>query len=277
MSLRAIGQANVTMSQLQQQMDVIGHNLSNLNTTGYKSQQTEFQSILFQHVNNLKGPESARDRVTPEGIRIGTGAKLGAINSDLSIGYMQTTERALDTMLLNNQHFYQVGLVENGEDVVRYTRDGTFYLSPINDGQQVRLVNQDGNPLLGANGPIEFAANFDEIQIRDNGNIVLLFGEQEQVVGKLAISNVIRPRVLESIGGNLFQMPDLDALGLQFNEIVHEAPQDEPLLRSGVIEMSNVRLQDEMVQLMGAQRSYQLNARTITMADQMQGLVNQLR
>lgn len=277
MSLRAMGQATLTMNQLQQQMDMIANNLANVDTSGYKSKQTEFQSILFQQMNNLTDPENARGRITPDGIRAGTGAKLGAINSNLTIGQMKTTDRALDTMLLNEKHFYHVGLVENGENVVRYSRDGAFYLSPINNGEQVRLVNQDGNPVLGANGPLEFASNFDEIQIRDNGNIVLRFGEQEQIVGTLAISNVDRPRVLESVGENLFRMPNLDQLGLTFDEIIQAVPADGQLVRSGVLEMSNVSLQDEMVQLIGAQRSYQLNARTITMADQMQGLVNQLR
>lgn len=277
MSIRAMGQATVTMQQLQMQMDMVAHNLANSQTTGYKQSQTEFQSILFQHITNQSDPENARGRVTPDGIRVGTGAKLGAINNDLSIGAMKTTDRGLDTMLLNKNHFYNIQVQENGEAVVRYTRDGSFYLSPMNNGTEMMLVTVDGNPVLGENGTIRFGANFDSIDIRENGAVVLTYGNQSQTVGQLAISNAIRPRVLESTGDNFYKMPDLEALGYTFDEIIEAVPAAGNILRSGVLEMSNVSMQDQMVQLIGAQRSYQLNARTITMADQMQGLINQIR
>lgn len=275
MSIRALGQAAVTMNQLQQQIDMIGHNLANSQTTGYKSRQAEFSSLLFQQINNLSDPENARGRRTPDGIRLGTGARLGAINSDLSLGAIKTTDRDLDVVLLNKNHYFQIQVEENGEQEVRYTRDGSFYLQPV--GDEVVLVTKDGHPVYGATGPIRFANNFDSIQIADDGSVSVRRGSQEEYVGTIAIAEINRPRILETTGDNLFRLPNLAELGLNFDDIVQAPMNINSLVQSGKLEMSNVDIADQMTQLINAQRSYQFNARTITMADQMQGLINQMR
>lgn len=271
-----MGQAAVTMNQLQKQMDTIGHNLSNSQTAGYKSRQAEFSSLLFQQINNLTDPENARGRTTPDGIRVGTGARLGAINNQLALGAMQTTGRDLDAMLLNEYDFFQVLVQENGVDEVRYTRDGSFYLSAVGD-DEVLLVTGDGRPVSGVDGPIQFNGNFDNIHINDNGAIVVQRGTETEVVGTLDVVRIERSRILEAAGDNLFRFPNVDALGLDIAELVAGVPQGEKVIENKVLEMSNVRLEDEMTRLITAQRSYQFNARTISTADQMQGLVNQLR
>lgn len=276
MSIRSMGQATVTMNQLQQQMDMIGHNLANSQTAGYKTRQAEFSSLLFQHINNLTAPENARGRLTPDGIRVGTGARLGAINHQLSLGAVQTTNRDLDVMLMHEHDFFQIQVEENGNEEIHYTRDGAFYLSPVND-EEVMLVNRDGHPVYGTNGPIQFAANFDGIHITEHGEVVVKRGEQNELVGTLGVVRINRPRLLETVGDNLFRFPNIDALGFNLNELVIAAPVNERIIESRVLETSNVSVQDQMTQLITAQRSYQFNARMISMADQMQGLINQMR
>lgn len=278
MSLRAMGQASVTMNQLQKQIDTIGHNLANLQTPGYKSRQAEFSALLSQHIANMTHPENARGRITPDGIRLGTGARLGAINNKLEIGTMQQTGRSLDAALKNAHHFFQVSVLENGAEQIRYTRDGSFYVQPINNGAQLVLVTKDGHPVQGVNGPIQFDANnIDDIFIGDSGEITVRRGDVQEIVGQLAIVEIERTRILESVGDNFFQLPDLDELELNMADIVQNVPVGEAILDSGVLEMSNVRMEEQMSQLMNAQRSYQFNARTISMMDQMQGLINQVR
>ncbi|MEI3607790.1 flagellar hook-basal body protein [Pseudogracilibacillus sp. SE30717A] len=269
MSLRTMGQAAVTMNQLQHQMDMIGHNLANSQTTGYKSRQAEFSNLLTQQINNMSNPDNAINRVTPDGIRIGTGARLGAIHNNLSLGSMQKTGRDLDTMLLNENHFYQI--MVDGE--THYTRDGAFYLQPVNNGAEVVLVTQDGYPVNGVNGPIQFEGNFDAIQIDRNGAVIVRRGDQNVLAGTIAVAQIERPRSLEAVGDNLFRIPQ----NFTDNGLVQQAPLDGSLIESGSLEMSNVSIQEQMTQLINAQRSYQFNSRTISMADQMQGLVNQLR
>ena len=277
MSLRVMGQAAVTMNQLQHQMDMIGHNLANSQTAGYKSRQAEFSNMLTQQIANLTDPENARGRLTPDGIRIGSGARLGTINNNLSLGSIQQTDRALDTVLLNENHFYQIQVDENGEQNIRYTRDGSFYLQPVNNGADVMLVTKDGHPVIGTNGPIQFAANFDSIHIAEDGRVVVQRGSQTQDVGAIAVAEINNPRILEAIGENLFQLPNEADIGLNVNDIVQIVPQDTVRMQNQALEMSNVSIQEQMTQLINAQRSYQFNSRSISMADQMQGLINQIR
>ncbi|GAA0420399.1 MAG: flagellar hook-basal body protein [Bacillota bacterium] len=274
---RTMIQAAVTMNQLQNKLDLIGNNMANSQTTGFKSRQADFSSLLFQQMNNMTDPANAEGRLTPDGLRIGAGAKLGSTNINLSQGTLTETERALDTALLGENHFYQVQVVENGVTETRYTRDGAFYLSPMNNDQEVMLTNSDGSPILGVNGPILIEEGFDDIAIQPNGQIEVRRGNQTEVVGRLAIVEAVRPRLLEATGNNEFKLPNLNELGFNFGEIIQNVGDNESLLKSGALEMSNVDISKEMSDLIMTQRSYQFNARTISMSDQMSGLVNQLR
>lgn len=278
MSLRSMGQAAVSMNQLQQQMDMIGHNMANSATPGYKSKQAEFSSLLFQQMQNVAAPESSRNRLTPEGFRIGTGARIGGLHPNMAIGSMQTTERDLDVALANEHQFFQVMVEENGVEDVRYTRDGSFYLQPIAGGSEVVLVTSDGNQVIGQNGPIRFDSDqVTNMQITSEGNILVDRNGQVEQVGQLAIVGIERVRLLEADGENLYRLPDLGNLGLNIADIVEMTPSSAGMMESGVLEMSNVDISEQMTQLINAQRSYQFNARTMTTADQMQGLINQMR
>lgn len=274
---RSMIQAAVTMGQLQQKLDTIGHNLANSQTTGYKSRQAEFSSLLFQQIENLNHPANGTGRLTPDGIRIGSGARLGAINSNMNAGNIVTTDRMLDTALLRENYFYQIQVTENNVTEIRYTRDGAFYLSPVNDNGDLMLVTKDGHPVLGANGPIVIEPGFDSIQIQDNGQIIVSRNGQTETAGSLSVVEITRPRILEAAGNNMFRLPDLAALGYAFGEIVQAPANIDGMLKSGALEQSNVDIAEQMSELILTQRSYQFNARTISTSDQMMGLINQLR
>ncbi len=277
MTVRIMGQANSAMSALQKKLDTIGHNLANSNTHGYKARRVEFQSLLKQHMNNLNDPVNTVGRETPVGLRLGTGSRVGSTNNNLALGAMQRTDRPLDTMLLQPNHFYQVRVQQGQTDEIRYTRSGNFYLSQTGNGNDVRLVTSDGNTVYGENGPIEFAGDFDDIQINSRGEVWARYEDNEVLVGRLAVVEITRPRLLEAVGENLFRLPNLEDLGYAFNDIVQPIENADGIIQNNVLEMSNVQIQDEMVEMINAQRAYQLNARSITTADQMQGLINQLR
>lgn len=274
---RPMIQAAVTMNQLQHKLDVIGHNLANSQTTGYKSRETEFSSLLFQQINNLSDQRNADGRRTPDGLRIGSGAMLGGIHTNNMLGPIKETDRALDTVLLQENHFYQVNVTEGGVSETRFTRDGAFYLQPVNNDTAVMLTNQDGHPVLGMNGPIIIPQGFDSIDINSNGQITVRRGNQTDVVGDLAIVEAVRPRLLETTGDNVFRLPDLATLGYNMEEVIQAVNPAEELIRSSALESANVDVAKQMSDLLMTQRSYQFNARTISMGDQMQGLINQLR
>ncbi|WP_026570746.1 MULTISPECIES: flagellar hook-basal body protein [Sediminibacillus] len=269
-------QAAVTMGQLQNKLDLIGNNLANTNTNGYKSRQANFSSLLFQQIDNLSDPANAEGRLTPDGLRIGSGAKLGHTNADLSAGSLQETGRGLDVALLDDNQLFQVQVTENGVSETRFTRAGSFYLSPLDNGE-VMLTNQDGNPIMGENGPLSFADGFEDIQITGNGIIEVTRNGQTAREGRLAVVEAVRPRVLEPTGDNSFRLPDLDALNYQEGEIIQQVGENDLRVKTSALENSNVDISKQMSDMLLTQRSYQFNARSISMSDQMAGLVNQLR
>lgn len=271
-------QAAVTMDQLQHKLDMIGNNMANSQTTGYKSREAEFSSLLFQQMNNVSGdPANEENRLTPEGIRVGSGAKLGTANLDFTNGAITETGRALDTALRGDNYFYQIQDTENDGEVIRYTRDGSFHLSPVNDTGDVMLTTSDGNPVIGQAGPIVMEDGFDTIDIQANGQIIVGRGDQTEVVGELDIVEVIRPQLLEATGDNNFQLPDLAELGFEMGEIIQATDPTIDALQSNALERSNVDASKQMTDLITAQRSYQFNAQTISIGDEMKGLINQLR
>src|SRR5690625_828533 len=273
---RMMLQAAVTMQQLQHKLDIVGHNLANSQTTGYKARQADFQSLLFQQINNLTDPRNSEGRLTPDGIRVGSGAKLGAINQRHTAGVIIETDRPLDVALLNNYYFFQVEVIDGAITETRLTRDGSLYLSPVNDAELL-LTDAQGNPVLGANGQIIIPKAADDIRIDHNGQVLVTLGQATTAIDTLNIVETTRPRVLEAVGQNYFRLPDVATLGFNVDEIIIDRTGEAGILRDRALEQSNVDLAEEMTDMLIAQRSYQFNARSITMGDQMLGLINQLR
>ena len=271
-------QAAVTMGQLQNKLDLISHNVANLNTSGYKSQSANFSSLIYQNIDNLRDQAAnAPGRQTPHGIRLGSGARVGHTNINLSAGALNVTNRGLDIALLRDNHLLQIEVTENGNTETRYTRDGTLYLQPI-DGGQLMLTTSDGHPVIGqTGGTIIFDENIEDVRINEIGQIVTRRGGTEFVEDGLALVEAVRPQFLEPAGKNLFRLPDLTETAYVAEDIVTEVAQFDNEIQSGTLEQSNVDLATQMAELLQTQRAYQYNARTITMHDQMRGLINQLR
>ncbi|WP_226581380.1 flagellar hook-basal body protein [Halobacillus litoralis] len=270
---RSMIQSAVTMGQLQTKMDLIGNNLSNSQTTGYKTRNADFSSLLSQQIDNQTNEALEVGRSTPAGIRVGAGAKLGSTKVDLSEGSLKGTGRELDVALLNKNHLFELNVptVEGIES--HYTRAGNFYLNPINGGQ-VMLTDANGYPVAGEDGGnIEFEDDFNEITIRENGAVVVERGDQQVVEGRLNVIEATRPHLLSFVGENRFRIPN----GSDPANLIEEVQAENVTMQSGTLEESNVDTAHQMTELMMAQRAYQFNAKSITTGDQMMGLVNQLR
>lgn len=271
-------QAAVTMRQLQNKLDLIGNNIANLNTSGYKAQSANFSSLMYQNIDNFKDVEAnATGRQTPHGIRLGSGARIGHTNINLSAGALRVTDRGLDVALMEDNHLLQIQVTENGNTETRYTRDGAFYLQPLADGR-LMLSTSDGHPIIGQAGtPIVFAEDIDGIRIDEAGQIITERAGREFIEDQLALVEAVRPQFLEAVGDNLFRLPDITDTAYVAEDIVTEVAPLENSIKSGTLEQSNVDFAEQMAELSQTQRAYQFNARTITMHDQMRGLVNQLR
>lgn len=277
--LRTMITATNTMSQLQQNLDVIGTNLANSNTHGYKAKHGSFQEMLYDQYNNDKLDRAPRE--TPVGIRYGVGAKLAQVQLNWKVGSLQGTERQLDFALTKaNQYFNVIMPTENGEETV-YTRQGSFYVSPIDNGQ-LMLVNDDGYPIADENGlPIVFNENATTYGAQDGGIFQVTYADGTNQTFNLGITQMERPNLMEHISGTYIGVPrNMAELGITEADILTNlqgATRETIGLQNGVLEMSNVNMDKEMTDLINTQRNYQFNARAVTLADQMLGLINGVR
>lgn len=272
--------SGVSMGQLQKQIDTIGNNLSNLDTNGYKGREVQFSNLLAQQVDNLPEGKDGEGRLTPDGIRVGYGTKVVETNMNLKLGELKHTDRDLDLAAAEPSHFFQVQSTDdNGDSIRAFTRDGAFSLQPDAANPNVlNLVTNDGDFVLGTNGRIQVPAQFDDITINKQGNInISLPNGQTTNAGRLAMVDIRRPQIMEALGDNKMTIPDLEDMDLNEQDILQDVDTGAASLKQGHLETSNVDPMQEMTQLTQAQRSYQLNARAISISDQTMGLINGLR
>lgn len=278
--LRTMITATNTLSEVQKQLDNISTNIANSNTHGYKAQQANFNEMLYQQFNNDKYDKTVRQ--TPVGIRYGVGAQIGQIQSNQAQGSIQMTDRDLDFALTTkNQYFNVLMTDESGQTKTAYTRNGAFYVTPTEPGI-VSLVNSDGYPVADANGQaITFPDNVKEFTMNSDGTLVANYPNGQQQNFQLGITSLQKPQVMESLnGGTYIGLPqNLDELGYTEADILTnlQGANRQVGIQKGALEMSNVDLSQEMTNLIQAQRSYQFNARAVTIADQMLGLINGIR
>lgn len=267
--------ATNTLGQLQKQLDVISNNLANADTNGFKSREATFSDLLVQQFQNQLHPNSEMGRMTPEGIRLGTGAKLAQTKMNTKLGPIQTTGRSLDLALTNENQYFKVLVQENGREEIRFTRNGAFYLSPVN-GNQVMLVTAEGYPVLDEqNRPVQFNGQSGQNVTVDKTGRLSVGGGQAVNLG---IVSVERPQYLEQKGNNLLGLPADSTVAI--GEVARDltgALRSEISVQQGALEKSNVDISKEMTDMINVQRSYQFQSRSVTLGDQMMGLVNSLR
>lgn len=278
--LRTMMTATNTMGQLQNRLDTISNNIANSNTQGYKSKEATFNELLYQQYNNDKQDRAARQ--SPVGIRYGSGAMLGQIQSNQKQGSLQTTNRDLDLAFTKPKQYFNI-LMPDGENGAKtvYTRQGDFYLSPLNNGT-VMVVTADGYPLANENGQaITLPDNVKSFAIRDGGVLEALYPNGEIRRTNVGVTEFQKPQLMEDISGSYVGLPNnLAQLGYTQADVVtalRGANRQQIGMQSGALEMSNVDLSKEMTDLMQTQRSYQFNSRAVTLADQMLGLINGIR
>ncbi|GGF22004.1 flagellar hook-basal body complex protein FlhP [Halobacillus andaensis] len=265
-------QASNTMGQLHHKLDLIGNNMANTSTPGYKSRQADFASLLSQQINNQSDEEAEVNRLTPNGIRVGSGAKLAHTNIDLTQGSLEETGRGLDIALREDNHLFQLQVETEEGPETQYTRAGNFYLSPMENGQ-VMLTNSNGRPVLDENEePLTFIDNMEDISVREDGAIMVTRDGVQEAEGQLGVVEAVRPRMLEAAGENRFRIPEEAAAAA--DDILVGA---DAQVASGTLESSNVDLAKQMTDMQNAQRAYEFNSRSISTGDEMMGLVNQLR
>jgi flagellar basal-body rod protein FlgG len=261
--MRALSIAASGMQAQQLNVDVISHNIANMNTTSYKRQRAEFQDMLYQNLERPGSTSSASGAILPLGIQIGVGVRADAVGRVTEQGGIAQTANPYD-LAINGRGFLQISL-PSGQTA--YTRAGNLAVNA--DGE---IVTADGYPLEpSVSVPPEATA----IQITRDGIVeVTLAGQSEpQQIGQLELAAFINPAGLEAIGDNLY----LETPASGSPNVATPGSPGLGTLMQGYLELSNVNAVEEISALIVAQRAYEMNARVITAADEMMQSTTQLR
>lgn len=271
--------AKVSMTAIQQRLDVISDNIANVNTAGYKSKQAAFEDVLTR-VQQQPDKYKLDGRSTPMGYNLGFGARLTSVTKDMSQGTLNETGSPTDLAIEGNAMF---AVEANGQKM--WTRQGAFHFvsDPTpnpnpNAPQMMVLVNGEGYFALDRQGNRITAPNNSKVAFDEKGNLLIRRGnEANATIGaQLQLVDIERPEGLVQYADNLF---GLDA-GLTEDDVfgANAATRDAAAtIRAGYLEQSNVDLTQEMALLMQGQRTYQLAARALTSSDSMAGLANTIR
>ncbi|MDP5292386.1 flagellar basal-body rod protein FlgG [Oceanimonas sp. CHS3-5] len=241
-------------------MTAISNNLANVNTVGFKRDRVAFEDLFYQ-VQRQPGAAADQQNQIPTGIQMGNGVKVVGTQKVFTTGNFQNTGQELD-MAIVGQGFFQIER-PNGELV--YTRNGQFHRN-----SEGLMVNAEGLPLVPQ---VEIPENAINVTVGTNGIVTAnLAGQAEpQELGLITLANFSNPAGLEAMGGNLYRQTAASG------EPMEGQAGDDALgtLKQGTLEGSNVNVVEEMVDMITTQRSYEMNAKVVSAADQMLKFVSQ--
>jgi flagellar hook protein FlgE len=262
----------------QTMMDVIGNNIANVNTAGFKASSVLFKDLYYQTLASASGPTASTGGKNPS--QIGYGAAVGSIQIDNTRSGYKQTGRALDMYISGEGYF----TVSDASGVMNYTRVGALYFDT--DGN---LLDANGNHVMGitfttAGDPpvttttlnkIQIAnfSDYNEIAISADGKISGTNTKTSAIddLGQLAIAVFNNPDGLSEEGNQYFQQTANSGAPIYTTAGSELAG---PLV-SGGLEMSNVDLSKEFTDMIVAQRGFQANSRVITTSDEiLEELVN---
>lgn len=259
--IRSLWIAKTGLDAQQTNIDVISNNLANVSTNGFKRARPVFEDLLYQTLRQ-PGAQSSQQTQLPTGLQLGTGVRPVAVEKIHTQGNLQQTGNSLD-VAISGKGFLQI-LMPDG--TTSYTRDGSFQVD-----SQGQMVTASGYALQPA---ITIPSDAISVTIGKDGTVTVLQpgSPTPTQVGTLQLAGFINPAGLQSIGENLFQetaasgapsanTPGTNGLGY---------------LNQSYVETSNVNVVEEMVNMIQAQRAYEINSKAVTVSDQMLQKLTQL-
>lgn len=254
--VRSLWTAATGMNGQQSNIDAISHNLSNVNTTGYKQQRVEFEDLMYQTVKRA-GTPATEDTVTPVGVQQGSGVKMAATQRIFTQGSLQNTGVDTDVAIMGEGFFR----VQTYDGSFAYTRDGAFKVDM--NGQ---LVTNNGYRVMPE---IILPEGFDlrTMTISDDGRVsVKVLGGNDPVdVGQLELYRFPNAAGLEADGNNLYSVTQASGAAIPGRP----GFEGMGVTKHKFVEMSNVSVVNEMVNMIVAQRAYEFNSKAIQTTDSM--------
>jgi flagellar basal-body rod protein FlgG len=247
------------MEAQQLNLNTIANNLANVNTPGFKRSKIEFQDLLYQKPR-ASGTDSGGGNLIPTGIEVGNGSRVAATSKVFTQGQLTNTGENLDVAIQGDGFFE----VQRADGTIGYTRDGSFKLNA-----QGQVVTVDGLPILSGFQTIPAGAN---VAISEDGNVTVQSSSGTQTF-RLTMTRFANPAGLRSLGGNLYE--ETAASGTP--ETGNPGEQGFGRTIQGYIETSNVNIVEEMVNLIIAQRAYEINSKSVQSSDEMLQNVAQMK
>lgn len=257
----ALRAAATGMMAQQTRTQVIANNLANVNTPGFKRSRAQFEDLLYQTVQGTQVLGTS-DSFTSPAIQVGRGTRLAAVQRMHMQGAIDQTGRNLD-IAIEGEGMFQIQM-NNGE--VAYTRDGSFGIS-----DQGLLTTSSGYALMP---PIRIPNDVSELTISGTGIVSVRRGNdvQPNEIGRIELARFVNPSGMLALGQNLFAptaASGIPTIGFPMEEGVGR-------LQQGSLEASNVEIVQEMVEMITAQRAYEINSKAIKTADEMGSIANNL-
>lgn len=248
------------MAAQQLSLDTISNNLANANTTGFKRGTIEFQDLLYQKPRTV-GSDLGGGNVVPTGVEIGNGSRVVSTSKIFSQGQLKQTSNPYD-IAIDGDGFLEV---KKPDGKTAYTRDGSLKV----DGQG-RVTTSDGLQVLS--GFSQIPQGTTSISISPTG-LVSLQGSSGTSTFQIQLARFNNPGGLNCLGGNLYEetaasgSPVQGSPGLDgFGGIVQN-----------YLESSNVNIVEEMVNMIQAQRAYEINSKSIQTSDEMLSKISELK
>lgn len=258
--IRALYSSASGMHAQQLNLDNTANNLANVNTTGFKKSKIEFQDLVYQDTRNA-GADVGNGNTLPTGIQLGHGTQLAATSKIFTTGELTATKERWD-VAINGDGFFEV-LLPDGN--LAYTRDGALKVD-----QNGQVTTSQGYVVQGGFGVVP--ANTTNITISNNGTVTVSTPDGDEVF-QVNLVRFQNPSGLKNIGGNLYT----ESIASGPPEQGNPGENGFGRLLQGYLEMSNVKVVDEMVNLIVAQRAYEVNAKSIQAADEMMALANNIK
>jgi flagellar basal-body rod protein FlgG len=259
---RSLHIAATGMAAQEAQLDAISNNLANANTVGFKKSRAEFEDLLYQTMR-APGSASSSTVLSPTGLQLGTGARIVSSTRLYTQGAISQTGNPLDIAIEGNGFF----VVQQSDGTPAYTRSGT-----LKTDAQGRIVNAEG---LALEPSITIPSDATSVTIGSDGTVSATLKGQTQAtqLGQIHIASFVNPAGLASVGHNL-----LTHTGSSGDPQIGTPGVDgRGTLLQGATENSNVEVVEEMIGMISAQRSYEINSKVVTAADEMLRNATQLR
>jgi flagellar basal-body rod protein FlgG len=240
------------MEAQQLNLNTIANNLANVNTPGFKRSKIEFQDLLYQTPRDA-GTDAGSGNLVPTGVEVGNGSRVAATSKIFTQGQLTSTGEKFDVAIQGDGFFE----VQRPDGTIGYTRAGSFKLSA-----QGQVVTVDGLPVLSGFQPIPPGTT--GVAISETGEVTVQGANGSQTFA-LTLTRFANPSGLRSLGGNLYE--ETAASGTP--EAGRPGEQGFGRTIQGYVEASNVNIVEEMVNLIVAQRAYEINSKSIQTSDEM--------